>query len=108
MKGRSRKMENIKIILGLAFVLLGMFVYIVATIGLYRFHYVLNRMHSAALGDTLGILFLLLGLIILVGFNFHALRMGLIICFLWLTSPVSSHLLAKAEFVTYKNIKSAK
>ena len=48
----------------------------------------------------------LLGLMILVGFNFHTLRLGLIICFLWLASPVSSHLLAKAEFVTFKHIKS--
>ena len=54
----------------------------------------------------LGILFVLLGLMILVGFNFHTLRLGLIICFLWLASPVSSHLLAKAEFVTFKHIKS--
>ena len=62
-------------------------------------------MHAAALGDTLGILFILAGLMALVGFGFHALRMGLIIVFLWLASPVASHLLAKGEFVTFKHIK---
>ena len=99
-------MENVRIVAGIILIAVGLFVYITATFGLLRFHYVLNRMHAAALGDTLGILFVLLGLMILVGFNFHTLRLGLIICFLWLASPVSSHLLAKAEFVTFKHIKS--
>lgn len=99
-------MGNVRLIIGIALVVLGMFVYVVATFGLFRFRYVLNRMHAAALGDTLGILFLLLGLMVLVGFNFHTLRLGLIICFLWLASPVSSHLLAKAEMVTFKHIKT--
>ena len=94
-------MENVRIVAGIILIAVGLFVYITATFGLFRFHYVLNRMHAAALGDTLGILFVLL-----VGFNFHTLRLGLIICFLWLASPVSSHLLAKAEFVTFKHIKS--
>ncbi|MDD3193645.1 MAG: monovalent cation/H(+) antiporter subunit G [Oscillospiraceae bacterium] len=99
-------MENVKIIAGIALIVLGLFVYVTATFGLFRFQYVLNRMHAAALGDTLGILFVLLGLMVLVGFGFHMLRLGLIICFLWLASPVASHLLAKAEFVTFKHIKS--
>ena len=84
-------MENVRIVAGIILIAVGLFVYITATFGLFRFHYVLNRMHAAALGDTLGILFV---------------RLGLIICFLWLASPVSSHLLAKAEFVTFKHIKS--
>jgi len=99
-------MENVRTVIGIFLIGLGLFVYLVSVLGLFRFKYVLNRMHAAALGDTLGILFVLLGLILLVGFGFHALRMGLIICFLWLASPVSSHLLAKAEFVTFKHIKT--
>ncbi len=99
-------MEIVRITAGILLVGLGLFVYAVAAFGLFRFKYVLNRMHAAALGDTLGILFVLLGLILLTGWGFHALRMGLIIAFLWLASPVSSHLLAKAEFVTFKHIKS--
>lgn len=49
-------MENVRIVAGIILIAVGLFVYITATFGLFRFHYVLNRMHAAALGDTLGIL----------------------------------------------------
>ena len=54
-------------------------------------------MHAAAMGDTLGIGVSLVGLMILSGINFTTLKMGLIIIFLWLASPVSSHLIARLE-----------
>ena len=40
---------------GLAFFLFGLFVFFSAVLGLFRFDYVLNRMHAAAVGDSLGI-----------------------------------------------------
>lgn len=98
-------MSVVRIVIGLLLISIGLFVFITSVVGIFRLKYVLNRMHAAALGDTLGILFILAGLMVLVGFGFHALRMGLIIVFLWLASPVASHLLAKAEFVTFKHIK---
>ena len=48
-------MENVRIVAGMVLVGLGLFVYVVSVFGLFRFQYVLNRMHAAALGDTLGI-----------------------------------------------------
>ena len=66
--------------------------------------YVLNRMHAAAMGDTLGISFSLVGLMILSGFNFTTLKMALIVVFLWFASPVSSHLLARLEVSTNENL----
>lgn len=98
-------MSIVKIVIGLLLITVGLFVFLTGVLGVFRFKYVLNRMHAAALCDTLGILFVLMGLMVLVGFTFHTLRMGLIIIFLWLASPVASHLLAKAEFVTFKHIK---
>ena len=98
-------MSVVRIVIGLMLVSIGLLVFITGVVGIFRLKYVLNRMHAAALGDTLGILFILAGLMVLVGFGFLALRMGLIIVFLWLASPVASHLLAKAEFVTFKHIK---
>ena len=98
-------MSIVKIVIGLLLITVGLFVFLTGVLGVFRFKYVLNRMHAAALCDTLGILFVLMGLMVLVGFTFHTLRRGLIIIFLWLASPVASHLLAKAEFVTFKHIK---
>ena len=57
-------------------------------------------MHAAAMGDTLGIGFSLLGLIIMSGWNFTTLKLFLVILFLWFSSPVSSHLIARLEVTT--------
>ena len=66
-------------IVGVLFVLLGIFVFAVAVLGLYRFHYTLNRMHAAALADTLGTALVMIGLMILGLDIFHILILFLII-----------------------------
>ena len=72
---------------------------------MFRFHYVLNRMHAAAIGDTFGIGICLTGLMILSGLNFTTLKIGLIILFFWLASPVSSHLISRLEVTTYEKLE---
>ncbi len=85
---------------GVVFLLAGLGVFAVQVFGVFKFDYVLNRMHAAAMGDTLGIGISLVGLIILSGWNFASLKMALIIVFLWNASPVSSHLIARLEATT--------
>ena len=58
-----------------AFILFGLFIACSAIIGLYRFDFVVNRMHAAAMNDTLGILLVLVGLMIQSGFQFATLKM---------------------------------
>ena len=87
-------------ILGVGLLLIGIGIFFIQLLGVFKFKYVLNRMHAAAMGDTLGIGASLLGLMILTGFSFTTLKMGLIICFLWLASPVSSHLISRLEATT--------
>lgn len=95
---KVRKMlEWIRFILTAAFLLSGLVILITAVIGLYKFDYVLNRMHAAAMGDTLGILFCLLGLTFSSPDIWTALKLLLIITFLWFSSPVGSHLIARLE-----------
>lgn len=93
-------MEWIRFIAGAAFLLIGMFIFLVEMIGVFKFKYVLNRMHAAAMGDTLGIGSCLLGLIIMCGFTFTSLKLLVVIIFLWFSSPVSSHLIARLEIST--------
>lgn len=95
-----RLIELIQFILGTVLLICGLGIFVVQLIGVFKFKYVLNRMHAAAMGDTLGIGVSLAGLIILSGFNFTSLKMALIIVFLWLASPVSSHLIARLEVMT--------
>ncbi|MFG6366343.1 monovalent cation/H(+) antiporter subunit G [Schaedlerella sp.] len=97
--------EWLQFILGVAFLLAGLGVFAVQVFGVFKFNYVLNRMHAAAMGDTLGIGISLVGLIILSGWNFASLKMALIIVFLWNASPVSSHLIARLEATTNPHLE---
>ena len=51
------------------------------------------------------VLWLALGWILLCGLNFTSLKMALIIVFLWLASPVSSHLISRLEVVTNEHLQ---
>lgn len=86
-------------------ILFGVSVMIIATIGVNRFHYVLNRMHAAALGDTLGLGFVLLGVMIHNGFTFVSLKLLLIIVFFWMASPVCSHMISNLEVQTNPDLE---
>lgn len=87
--------ETLQLIFGSIFLICGLFVFFFEIYGIFHMKYVFNRMHSAAMGDTNGLLLSLVGLIIMSGFSFTTLKLILVILFFWLSSPVSSHLLAK-------------
>ncbi|MEA4822637.1 MAG: monovalent cation/H(+) antiporter subunit G [Clostridiaceae bacterium] len=86
------------------FCIAGVLVIIISTFGVYRFRYVLNRMHIAALGDTLGISFILLGLVIAKGFSPVSYKLLLVILFFWIASPVAGHLIARLETTTNEKL----
>lgn len=98
--------EWIRLIIGCLFILVGMVIFFTELFGVFHFNYVLNRMHAAAMGDTLGISACLIGLMIFSGLNFTTLKMFLIIVFLWFASPVSSHVLSRLEAATNDNLSS--
>lgn len=95
----------IRLVAGGVMILCGLGIFLTEIYGVFHFRYVLNRMHAAAMGDTLGISFSLIGLMIFSGLNFTTLKMALIVVLLWIASPVSSHLLAKVEFTTNENLE---
>ena len=97
--------ETLRFILCALLIGLGLIFEICAVIGVFRFHYVLNRMHAAAMGDTLGIMLCMVGLIILCGLNFISLKMALVVVFLWFASPVASHTLARFEVATNEELE---
>lgn len=98
--------EWIRLIVGGALLLCGLIIFLIELYGVFHFRFVLNRMHAAAMGDTLGISVSLVGLMIFCGLNFTTLKMMLIVIFLWFASPVSSHLVARLEVTTNENLKS--
>lgn len=98
-------LQWIRFIVGTLVLLLGLCTFVIEVFGVYRFHFVLDRMHAAAMGDTLGIGISLLGLIIFSGLNFTSLKLLLVILFLWFASPVSSHLIARLEVSTDEELE---
>ncbi len=99
-----RAWEWLRLLAGGALLLGGLLIFLIEMYGVFRFKYVLNRMHAAALGDTLGITCSMAGLMLLSGVRFSTLKMAMVIVFLWLTSPVSSHLLARLEAGTNEEL----
>ena len=97
-------LEWIRFVAGIGLLLTGLGFFVLEIFGVFKFKYVLNRMHAAAMGDTLGIGASMTGLILLSGLNYTSLKMALIIVFLWLASPVSSHLISRLEVVTNENL----
>ena len=74
-------MQLIRFIVGAVFLLLGLLSFLIEVIGVFRFKYVLNRMHAAAIGDTLGIGCSMLGLMIINGLTFTSLKLFCVILF---------------------------
>lgn len=96
--------ETLRFILCALLIGLGLIFEICAVIGVFRFHYVLNRMHAAALGDTMGILMIMLGLAVANGMNFVSLKLLLLVFLFWTASPVASHLIGRLELVTNEEL----
>ena len=87
----------IRTVIGAALLLAGCLVFIISLIGVFRFRYVLNRIHAASLSDTLGTLLVIAGLIVLKGFCFTSLKYLLMLVVLWITAPVATNRIGKAE-----------
>lgn len=85
------------------FFALAVFLFFSGILGLYKFRYVMNRMHAVALGDTFGIIFVVIGCVILRGFSMASLKMIAIPVFMFLTGPVVTHLIGQVEVLCHKN-----
>ena len=85
------------LVTGLVFMMLAVF-------GVNRFHRALNRMHAAAMGDTLGILFVFAGLILIRGFSMDSFKLLLVILFFWTAGPVSGHMISRLEAMTDEDL----
>lgn len=85
------------------FLIMGGFFCVVGGIGMHRFPDFYTRMHAAGVTDTMGAGLILVGLMFqeamlpnASGLNIG--RLGLILVFLYITSPTSGHALAKAAY----------
>ncbi len=86
------------IVLGLF--LVGVFFFIVGTIGLLRLPDVYTRMHATTKCDTLGASAILIGLALYSGDFFTSMKMVLIIGFMVLANPTAAHDITKAAYLS--------
>ena len=98
-------MEILRFVLAALFLTSGIIVFGVATLGLYRLKYVLNRIHASSKCDTLGGMLMLIGICIIAGFTFTTLKIIALVVFIWLTNPLAIFMIGRAEVLTNPNLK---
>ena len=69
---------------------------VIGGIGLLRLPDFFSRMHGAGITDTLGAALVLAGLMVQAGLSLLTVKLIMILIILWLTSPTSTHAIAKA------------
>lgn len=79
-----------------ALIIAGSVFLVIGGIGINRMPDFYSRLHPAGLTDTMGAGLLLLGLCAQAGLTLVTLKLLLILIFLFFTSPVSSHVTARA------------
>ncbi|MDQ7772393.1 MAG: monovalent cation/H(+) antiporter subunit G [Elusimicrobiales bacterium] len=77
---------------------LGCLAMISASVGILRFPDFYSRIHPAGKSDTLGIAFVLAGLMVWEGFTLVSLKLLIILVFMLIASPTATHALAKAAY----------
>ena len=87
--------ETVRLVLFAVLLAGGLVIEITAVFGANRFHFSLNRMHPAGMGDTLGLLLMTLAMIVYSGFDWIALKILLAVAVYWITSPVCTHLISR-------------
>lgn len=85
-------------------VFLGLLFFVGAVVGNCRFAYVMNRVHAAGMGDTMGLFYIVLAAAVNASGILEAVKCFLPLVFLWICSPVSSHLIAQIEYYTNQRL----
>ena len=76
-----------------------------AIFGVNRFRFSLNRLHAAAIGDTMSISCVILAAIVYTGLELLSLKYFMILTLMWMTSPVSGHLISLLVYRTDEDIE---
>jgi multicomponent Na+:H+ antiporter subunit G len=76
----------------------GVFLSVVAGLGVVRFPDVFSRMHAATKPATLGLLLVLLGAALRMDDGSDAVKMLLVAAFQFLTAPVAAHMIGRAAY----------
>ena len=77
---------------------------VISVAGVFKFKFILNRMHAAAICDSFALLLAMIGIAVAYGISFATVKVLLIVLLIWVASPVSGHLIARLEVTTDKHL----
>lgn len=93
-------METFINIASWACIISGSFFTIVGAIGTVRFPDFWSRLHAASISDSAGMILLLVGMMLQAGPGLIAIKLVIILIFLFITGPTSTHAVANAALVS--------
>jgi multicomponent Na+:H+ antiporter subunit G len=100
-------MELVVEILSWVFILSGSFFSIIGAVGILRFPDFWSRLHAASISDSAGVILLLLGMAMQAGWTLITVKLFIILAFLFITGPTSTHAVANAALVSGLKPRSA-
>ncbi len=89
-------MDTIFMLLSGALLIVGAFFYLTGAIGLVRMPDVFTRMQASGISDTVGVGFLIAGMIVAAGPTLIAAKLAIILAVVVFITPVATHALAQA------------
>jgi len=88
--------------IGVVFILLGSLLTLASSLGIVRFPCTFTRAHALGVASTLGILCVMFGVVLAQGALAAGGKAFLTVVFIFLTSPVGSHMLGRAAYLFSK------
>jgi multicomponent Na+:H+ antiporter subunit G len=85
-------------IISILFIVAGLFFFTTATIGLLRLPDFYSRLHATGKGDTLAVLYSLIGLAVYNGVDITSAKILFIAVFMFLAQPTATHAISRAAF----------
>lgn len=85
-------------LIGIGFMLVGLFFLLVAAIGMVRLPDVYTRSHAVGMTDSIGAFFLLTGLALYQGFSGNMVKILAVLVLMYLVNPVITHATVRAAF----------
>lgn len=92
--------DTIRFLIAAALILSGVVAAAISILGVFRFHFVMNRMHCAAILDTLAMAGILGGLMVASSNWQYIPKLIAALVVLWIGSPAASHLVGRMEIAT--------
>lgn len=92
--------DILRFVIAAALMLFGIAAGAVSIYGVFRFKFVMNRMHCAAILDTVAMAGILGGLMVASGNWQYVPKLLAALLVLWIGSPAASHLVGRMEIAT--------